>query len=177
MTTHKRHQARVVVSGKMDESEYRSAHDWIRRRLGRPMECWHCGDNTKKMYAWANKSGEYKKEEADWLRLCHKCHQKMDGYGWKKGDGAHFVKLTETQVINILHCRGAIKNQELASLYKVHTVTIGDILNGKTWKSVSGIEGYGKSYTQEQMDAKDKEIATLREKIRAYETLSKKEEG
>ena len=58
---------------------YSGLHEWVRRNLGRPETCEHCGikQNGHKIH-WANKSGEYKKELSDWLRLCVPCHSKHD---------------------------------------------------------------------------------------------------
>lgn len=55
-------------------------HSWVKRRLGRPMQCWNCkmtSDNPQ-MIQWANKSQEYKRDLNDWLRLCAKCHKMYD---------------------------------------------------------------------------------------------------
>lgn len=63
---------------------YSGIHEWARRRFGKPMECENCGDTEKGYYEWANISGEYKRERSDWLRLCKKCHNDMDGVnGWQ----------------------------------------------------------------------------------------------
>jgi hypothetical protein len=53
-------------------------HEWIRRRLGRPSKCEHCGTTEKRMYHWANISGEYKRDITDYMRLCVPCHKRYD---------------------------------------------------------------------------------------------------
>lgn len=53
-------------------------HSWVIRRLGKPNKCEHCGITTKRMYHWANKSGKYKRELSDWIRLCVPCHKRYD---------------------------------------------------------------------------------------------------
>jgi len=53
-------------------------HSWVKRQLGRPMKCEHCGTTKKRMYHWANKSHEYKREVGDWIRLCVPCHKRYD---------------------------------------------------------------------------------------------------
>jgi len=60
-------------------SEYKSLHYWVSKYLGKPCVCEKCGDveQGKKIH-WANKSGEYKKEKGDWVRLCAKCHYQFD---------------------------------------------------------------------------------------------------
>lgn len=55
-------------------------HDWVKRRLGRPDTCEHCGRSglSRNGIDWANKSHQYKREISDWIRLCRKCHKKYD---------------------------------------------------------------------------------------------------
>ena len=72
---------------KNDVPEYRDLHKWIIRELGRPLKCERCKTITAKIYDWANKTGEYKRELDDWMRLCRKCHSNYDGVAqkiWKK---------------------------------------------------------------------------------------------
>lgn len=56
----------------------KSLHQWVKRQLGSPNKCEHCGTTQKRMYHWANKSHEYKRELSDWIRLCVPCHKKFD---------------------------------------------------------------------------------------------------
>lgn len=65
---------------KGDEVEYRALHAWVERQLGKPTKCEHCDkDNlVGQQINWANKSGEYKRDITDWIRLCVKCHRKYD---------------------------------------------------------------------------------------------------
>ena len=53
-------------------------HDWIRRQLGNPSVCAHCGTKTATKYDWANISREYKRDISDWMRLCRPCHRNYD---------------------------------------------------------------------------------------------------
>lgn len=55
-------------------------HSWVKRNLGFPMICEHCGVLVVKKTGinWANKSYEYKRDTSDWLRLCVKCHRAYD---------------------------------------------------------------------------------------------------
>lgn len=64
---------------KGDKVGYHGIHIWIRKQLGKPLFCEHCktSDTTKK-YQWANRSGQYKRDVADWMRLCLSCHKKFD---------------------------------------------------------------------------------------------------
>lgn len=65
---------------KGDEVGYSALHAWVRRVLGSPTSCTDCGKkNLKgKQIHWANKSGEYKRNIEDWIRLCRKCHSEYD---------------------------------------------------------------------------------------------------
>ena len=63
---------------KSDNVGYVSLHSWVRRRLGTPSVCKHCGTTESKRYEWANISGSYKRNLKDWIRLCKSCHNKYD---------------------------------------------------------------------------------------------------
>ncbi len=58
---------------------YRGLHIWVQKILGKPARCSNCGciGYGHQMH-WANKSGEYKREKSDWLRLCVQCHKAFD---------------------------------------------------------------------------------------------------
>lgn len=58
-------------------------HNWVKRNLGKPNKCDFCQTTEKRMYHWANRSGDYKRELSDWLRLCVPCHKNYD-YDRKK---------------------------------------------------------------------------------------------
>ena len=65
-------------------------HSWVKRHLGKPKKCEFCSTTTAKNYDWANKSGEYKRDFSDFLRLCRSCHKKYDVdrlglVAWNKG--------------------------------------------------------------------------------------------
>ena len=77
-------------------------HSWVKRRLGKPQKCEHCGSTTAKKYEWANKSHEYKRDLSDWIRLCTSCHRKYDltpekklkaiqNFPWYKQRGGSYV--------------------------------------------------------------------------------------
>jgi len=54
---------------------YRGLHTWIQRTLGTPEQCTHCPKiATGHSMHWANRSGEYRRDISDWIRLCAKCH-------------------------------------------------------------------------------------------------------
>lgn len=69
---------------KVNTNEYRKIHYWAETRLGKPMKCHKCGNIDRKRYHWANISGKYKKEITDWIRVCVKCHCKMDHWMEKR---------------------------------------------------------------------------------------------
>ena len=75
----------------------KGVHAWIVRKLGSPRKCSHCSTISTRFYDWANISGQYKRDIADWIRLCRACHVLFDRkerverwrktvkrkYGWK----------------------------------------------------------------------------------------------
>lgn len=65
---------------KGDDVGYGALHEWVYQILGNPLICKHCGNkfqNNRQIH-WANKSGLYKREKSDWIRLCVSCHKLMD---------------------------------------------------------------------------------------------------
>ena len=70
---------------KGDDVGYTALHDWVKKHLGRPKKCEYCKlDDKKRVYHWANKSGKYKRNLKDWVRLCVPCHRKYDYAKTKK---------------------------------------------------------------------------------------------
>ena len=63
---------------KGDEVGYDGIHSWVEKHLGKPNKCEECGSTSKRLYQWSNKSGEYKRDLADWQRLCVGCHGLFD---------------------------------------------------------------------------------------------------
>lgn len=65
---------------KGENVKYQGLHVWVRKQLGNPTKCEYCGIDglTGLNIHWANKSGNYKRELSDWIRLCRKCHAKYD---------------------------------------------------------------------------------------------------
>ncbi len=62
---------------------YSGIHTFIRRIYGSPKECSNCGlegrkNKTRWNIHWANVSGKYLRDRADWLALCVSCHKKYD---------------------------------------------------------------------------------------------------
>lgn len=70
---------------KGDKASRTALHNWVKRNLGKPMECEFCGftSNNPCMINWANKSQQYKRDLSDWLRLCRKCHHAYDDISTK----------------------------------------------------------------------------------------------
>lgn len=71
---------------KGDDVGYVSLHIWAKKHLGQPKICEYCGkekESNRKIH-WANKSGKYKRDKDDWLRLCVSCHRKYDNKRRKK---------------------------------------------------------------------------------------------
>lgn len=65
---------------KGDAVGYHALHTWLRRKLGAPINCEHCGGN--KNLEWANKSWTYQRDISDWIALCKKCHGQYDRPAW-----------------------------------------------------------------------------------------------
>ena len=66
--------------------EYKKLHHWVGSYLGKPEVCSNCGQvKIGKDIHWANKSGKYKKDINDWIRLCAKCHYKFDKADKRRG--------------------------------------------------------------------------------------------
>lgn len=63
---------------KGDDAGYHAKHSWVYRNFGSPKQCELCNSKKRKMYHWANISGEYKRQRDDWLRLCVPCHKNYD---------------------------------------------------------------------------------------------------
>ena len=76
----------VLYNWKGNDAGYSALHCWVKLWLGKPKTCEHCKTTGLTGYSihWANKSGLYKRELSDWIRLCAKCHKKYDA---KKGLG------------------------------------------------------------------------------------------
>jgi hypothetical protein len=67
---------------KGSSNEYRNLHHWIESILGKPGKCTNCGRDglVGRRIHWSNKSGLYKKDVSDWVRLCARCHIIHDRY-------------------------------------------------------------------------------------------------
>lgn len=67
-------------SWKGDKVGYAGLHSWVKKYLGVPHFCEHCGNRDLKhlQYQWSNISGKYKRIISDWQRLCCKCHKAFD---------------------------------------------------------------------------------------------------
>lgn len=65
---------------KGDDVGYAGLHSWVKKHLGRPTTCQHCGKTglTGKAIDWANKDHKYQRNLEDWLRLCKPCHREYD---------------------------------------------------------------------------------------------------
>lgn len=63
-----------------DEITYKELHRWVARHKTKTGKCQHCGEIKKTQ--WANKSHEYKRDLADWIELCRKCHGRYDSGRW-----------------------------------------------------------------------------------------------
>ena len=66
-----------------DKIGYEGVHTWMDRTYGKPEFCEVCKTTAKRMYHWANISDEYKRDRADWMRMCVPHHREFD-YAKKK---------------------------------------------------------------------------------------------
>lgn len=69
---------------KGENISYKHIHGWINKKYGKAFMCQlnpkHIG-----FFEWANISGTYKRDRADWVMSCHSCNQRMD-YIRRNGD-------------------------------------------------------------------------------------------
>lgn len=71
---------------KGDKAGYHAKHRWVESKLGKPNTCAKCkkGELKGAQIHWANRSGKYKRDLKDWIRLCAGCHGRFDK-GNRKG--------------------------------------------------------------------------------------------
>ena len=71
---------------KGDDVGYSGVHTWVKKEYGQPEKCEQCGKDGLRGHQinWANKSGDYKRDIKDWIRLCRKCHHKYDNISKKR---------------------------------------------------------------------------------------------
>lgn len=80
--THQRERLEEIWDerGRKSTTVYGRAHKFIRRNFGKADHCEACGasGDDKPIYHWANLSGEYKLDRADWMQMCPSCHKAFD---------------------------------------------------------------------------------------------------
>ena len=59
-------------------ASYGAIHIWITGLKGRPSRCEACGTTTAKRFEWCNVDHQYRREPADYLRMCTACHRRYD---------------------------------------------------------------------------------------------------
>lgn len=58
-----------------DDVGYKGLHLWVKSEKGKAAApCSNCGCTDSWRYVWANISGEYKRDTADYRSLCHRCN-------------------------------------------------------------------------------------------------------
>src|SRR3989339_1509673 len=62
---------------KGEKIKYVALHIWLRNNFKKSGVCEFCKEGGKKT-AWANKTGEYKRDITDFIELCYKCHWHYD---------------------------------------------------------------------------------------------------
>jgi len=122
---------------KGDKVGYKALHAWVNRVHGSPNKCEKCGDTSKRKYEWANKSGLYKRDIKDWVRLCVPCHRKFDGT-IRKGSSHFNSKLNKEIVMEIrkLYRTGNYSSRDLGKMFNIAYQTAWGIATRKTWKHV-----------------------------------------
>lgn len=104
-----------------DNVSYKGIHLWATRKFGRPQKCEHCEDIEKGKYCWANKSGEYKRDRSDWIRLCYKCHYAYD-FG-EKGNPNQKLSKNDIKHIKSVGMEYGMQ-RKLATIFNVNRATI-----------------------------------------------------
>lgn len=97
---------------KGDNVGYDALHDWVKRKLGTPMQCSVCGGVYKnpKQMNWANKSKKYKRNINDWVRLCKKCHFQFDKESYKS-----FIASSKRPIKMALGSKSGFKNVRITA--------------------------------------------------------------
>lgn len=77
-------------------------HDWVKKRLGRPSKCEHCGTTEAKRFEWASINHSYSRNLKEWVRLCPPCHMKMDKrseklWATRRKNGTTYVRKTKVK--------------------------------------------------------------------------------
>ena len=58
------------------EKGYGGKHNWVRTNFADPGSCETCG--SQRYLDWASIEHTYTQNREDWLRLCRRCHQRLD---------------------------------------------------------------------------------------------------
>jgi len=79
------HRGEKNYGWKGDDVGYMGLHNWLRRNLGNPKRCKHCGKIGKMSRSgrwnidWAKKRGKaYNRKKENYFGLCRKCHKNYD---------------------------------------------------------------------------------------------------
>lgn len=62
---------------KGDAVGYASLHEWVRKRIPKPLICPRC--HTRLTIDLSNKDNKYTRDLNDWEWLCRICHMEIDG--------------------------------------------------------------------------------------------------
>lgn len=57
---------------------YSAIHKWLERNKEKKYSCQLCNDTKAKKYEFANLSGNYMRDQEDYLELCTSCHARFD---------------------------------------------------------------------------------------------------
>lgn len=63
---------------KGDSIGYSALHEWLARNFAKTGTCEECRFSDVSRTEWANISGEYRRDRADFRELCPRCHKLAD---------------------------------------------------------------------------------------------------
>lgn len=96
---------------------YGSLHNWVARRIPKPLICPNCGINPTRDLA--NISQEYKRDLDDWEWLCRKCHMTKDNRLKILVENNYNRKLTDKQIIEIYLGKGKVPSKIFSEKFGV----------------------------------------------------------
>jgi hypothetical protein len=81
---------------KGETAGYSAKHTWLWRNMTKTGTCTNCGAVRKT--EWANVSGEYHHDPADYVELCVPCHRRRDLARYRAAGTGRFANLTHLEV-------------------------------------------------------------------------------
>jgi hypothetical protein len=122
---------------KGDGVGYTGIHQWVARRLKKPILCQRC--KVRPAYDLANISQIYKRDLADWIWLCRSCHMETDGRSKSlvlNGDMARIVRGHKARMAKVKRC---LKCHLIKNIGDFPLVIRGDLLRRSRCKLCTNI--------------------------------------